>query len=151
MARHYIIDGNNLIGKVKRLWKLQQKDGQASREQLAFILDRHFSGKPVSVTLHFDGFKGEAIKTNKLRIEYSNNKTADEEIKKEIARCDNPKMVGVISSDRNVMEFAHVNACEVIKCEDFVRQIKSKNKKDEEAEKVKSISNDEMKRLFGVE
>ena len=43
--RHYVIDGNNLIGKIGSLHKLQNKDKQGSREKLAFILERYFSGK----------------------------------------------------------------------------------------------------------
>ncbi len=38
----YIIDGNNLIGKIASLMNLQKKDKQASREKLIYILDRYF-------------------------------------------------------------------------------------------------------------
>ncbi len=39
---HYIIDGNNLIGKIKRFSSLQKKDKQTAREKLAFYVDRYF-------------------------------------------------------------------------------------------------------------
>jgi hypothetical protein len=41
----FIIDGNNLIGKIKSLMDLQKKDKQASREKLVLILDRYFLAK----------------------------------------------------------------------------------------------------------
>lgn len=51
--RHYIIDGNNLIGKIASLQKLQKKNKQSSREKLAFILESYFLGKPNNkVSLH---------------------------------------------------------------------------------------------------
>ena len=43
--RHFIIDGNNLMGKIPSLYKLQKKDGQSSREKLAFILESYFMNK----------------------------------------------------------------------------------------------------------
>ena len=50
----YIIDGNNLIGKISSLMSLQKKDKQASREKLVFLLDRYFSQKKANVTLNLD-------------------------------------------------------------------------------------------------
>ena len=41
----YIIDGNNLIGKVKSLQNLQQKLKDQSRKNLVKILDKYFSDK----------------------------------------------------------------------------------------------------------
>ena len=54
---HYIIDGNNLIGKIKHFSNIQKKDKQAAREKLALFLDRYFISKKAKVTLHFDGFE----------------------------------------------------------------------------------------------
>jgi predicted RNA-binding protein with PIN domain len=43
--KHYIIDGNNLIGKIKSFNQLQKKNKQQCREKLAFLLSRYFSKK----------------------------------------------------------------------------------------------------------
>ncbi len=90
MIRHYLIDGNNLMGKIPSIKKLQKKDKQGSRAKLAYRLDSHFSGSKYGVTLHLDGHRGEAIRTINLKIEYSADRTADDMIKDEIARYHNP-------------------------------------------------------------
>ncbi len=149
--KHYIIDGNNLIGKIKELFVLQKQNGQAAREKLAFILDRHFMKRNVSVSLHFDGFPKEPIKTSKLKIIYSENKPADLLIKEEIDRHKNPKLITVVSSDASVYEYAKVNACGRIKSEEFARQIFEEKDASEEEEIIKNIDNDEFKKLFGIE
>ena len=101
--RHYVIDGNNLIGKIGALQKLQNKDKQSSREKLAFLLERYFSGKNnIKVTLHFDGFPGQAIKIQNIKIIYSNKRTADDEIKLQIEQEKNARNMIIISSDFNL-------------------------------------------------
>ncbi|MCU7493090.1 MAG: hypothetical protein HF312_18610 [Ignavibacteria bacterium] len=147
--KHYIIDANNLIGKIKFLRNLQNKSGQGSREKLAFMVDKHFLGKKVRVTLNFDGFMDLAINTSKLRIHYSEKRTADELIKQQIEMEKNPRLITLISSDSNLAEFARVCRCEVILSEDFARELTQENI-DEEEEKKRSIGNDEIKRLFGL-
>lgn len=147
--KHYIIDGNNLIGKIKGLRALQNKSGQASREKLAYMLDKYFYGKKVKVTLNFDGFMDLAINTSKLKIQYSEKRTADDLIKFQIELEKNPRVITLISSDHNLAQFARVCRCEVISSEDFARELAEKNS-DEEEEKKKSIGNEEIKRLFGL-
>lgn len=151
MIKKYIIDGNNLIGKIPQIWDLQKKDKQASRVSLVRLLQLYFSKKNVNVSLHFDGFAADAIPSGKLKIKYSNNKIADIKIKEEIDLSRNPKVIGIVSSDHNIQDYARVNSCTIIKSEDFAKQLSQKKDKAAEEEINKSISNDEMKRLFGVE
>ena len=42
MIKKYIIDGNNLIGKISELWSIQKKDKQLSRVKLAKVIDQYF-------------------------------------------------------------------------------------------------------------
>lgn len=151
MIRKYIIDGNNLIGKMNFLWELQKKDKEASRSKLAFILERYFANKKHTVSLHFDGHRGTGIRTSKLKITYSEDHTADELIRTEITNEKNPKLVAVISSDHSVMEFAKVNSCKVIKSESFAKEVLTQEGSDEENERMKYIDNDEIKRAFGID
>ncbi len=147
----YIIDGNNLIGKIKNLFAAQKLNPQNSREQLVHILDRYFSTKKQKLSLHFDGFPGIGIKSVKGRISYSGNKTADYEIKKEIERTNNPRLLTVVTSDHEIQNFAKVCGCKVIKSEDFKKQLFVKTDSVSEEEIAKSISTDEMKKAFGVD
>lgn len=150
MKKKYIIDGNNLIGKISELWNLQKKDRFMSRVKLTKMLDQYFSNKNVNVSLHFDGFAADAIPTSKMKIHYSNNQAADIMIKKEIDNSNNTKLITVVSSDHEIQNYARVNSSTVIKSEDFANQLKQKDSKITEEEITKSIDDDEIKRLFGV-
>jgi predicted RNA-binding protein with PIN domain len=147
--RHFIIDGNNLIGKMQ---SVKSKDKNAEREKLAYILERYFFNKKVKVSLHFDGHKNLPIKVSGIKIFYSENQTADDLIKNEIERTSNRKNIILVSSDNNLKEFARVCSCEVKSSEDFAKDITSSQKNDEEENIIDSIKNiDEFKKLFGVD
>jgi len=144
MIKHYIIDGNNLIGKMSQMGKRNA----SSREQLVLKLDRYFHQKKVTVSLHFDGFEKEIISASRLRIVYSQKRTADALIKSEIENYNSTKSICVVTSDFNLMEFARVCSCKVKKSEEFANELKDNVDRDNEEEKIKSISNEEMKKLF---
>lgn len=149
--RKYIIDGNNLIGKIKKLFILQKKDPQSSREKLAFMIERYFKEKKVDFSIHFDGYKNLPIKIGKGKIVYSESSKADDKIKEQISRDKNPKNLIVVSSDRNIMDFAKVCSCTTITSEEFVRLLNEKDDNDEEEKIIKSMNNiEEFKKLFNV-
>lgn len=149
--KHYIIDGNNLIGKIKSLNQLQKKNKQQSREKLAFLLSRYFNKKKASVNLHFDGFESDAIKVSGIKIFYSGSITADEKVKLEIQRSKNSKNIILVTSDTNLAEFGRVCSCQLLKSEELAKQIHSENSLDEEQTKIDSInSTEEFKKLFGI-
>ena len=149
--KHYIIDGNNLIGKIPTIKKLQKSRKQTSREKLAFLIGRYFSKSRNSVTLHFDGHLNEAIKVSGIKIKYSGSHTADDKIKLEIERSKNPKNIIVVTSDNNVAEFARVCRCQVIKSEDFSKNLSAHSSSDDEQSRIDQINNsEEFKKLFGA-
>jgi predicted RNA-binding protein with PIN domain len=150
-VKHYIFDGNNLIGKIKSLNQLQKKNKQHSREKLAFLLSRYFNKKNTPVSLHFDGFENDAIKALGIKIIYSGSLTADEKIKHEIERSKNPKNNILVTSDSNLAEFGRVCSCQVIKSDEFAKQLLASNFTDEEQTKIDTINNtEEFKKLFGA-
>jgi predicted RNA-binding protein with PIN domain len=151
MKRKYIIDGNNLIGKIPKLWDKQKKDKQSSREGLVFVLERYFHHKKVGVSLHFDGHQSSVIIGKGIKITYSENTNADNKIKDEISFSDNPKLITVVSSDQNVLDFARVNSCTILKSEDFASEMNKIDSFVDEEKIAQSISNNEMKKLFGIE
>ncbi|MBS4036368.1 MAG: NYN domain-containing protein [Ignavibacterium sp.] len=147
--RYFIIDGNNLIGKMP---SVKSKDKNAEREKLAYILERYFFNKKVKVSLHFDGHTNLPIKVSGIKIFYSENQTADDLIKNEIERTSNRKNIILVSSDNNLKEFARVCSCEVKNSDDFGKDITSSQNNDEEENIIDSIKNiDEFKKLFGVD
>jgi len=147
--RHYIIDGNNLIGKINFLHKMQQKDRQHSREKIAFMIDNYFHDKKAKVTIHFDGFKNFPIKLNNVKIVYSDSKSADDMIKIQIELANNRKNLVVITSDNNIQEFACVCSCSIIRSEEFAKTIQTENQ-DDEKDIIEKMNNnlDEWEKLF---
>lgn len=150
MIKHYIIDGNNLLGKMAGHKRFSSSNGRDNRPRLALILDRYFANKKVSVTLNFDGHKKESIKTNKVKIVYSGNRIADDWIKHEIMVVKNPKTICVVTSDLNILEFARMNSCKTIKSGKFAADLVRTKKTSSEEEAIKSIDQDEIKKLFGI-
>jgi len=147
---HYIIDGNNLIGKIPALMKIQKKDKQSSREKLALMLQRFFLNKKANVTLHLDGFAVTKINAGKIKIIYSENITADEKIKNQIEKSKSPRTITVITSDSNLTQFVKVCSCKVIPSEDFAKQLNNKSQDDEQTIIDSMKNDDEFKKLFGV-
>jgi len=149
--KQYIIDGNNLIGKLPSLKILQTKDKQGSREKLALIIDNYFNQKNTKVFLHFDGHPKEPIRINNASIIYSENLSADEKIKNQVGRSKNPRNIIVVTSDNNLTEYARVCSSTVIKCEEFVKDILHQKDNDEEKRRIEEMSNnEEFKKLFGI-
>lgn len=146
----YIIDGNNLIGKIKSLQKLQSSDKQAAREKLAYLIDNYFNKKKFIVSLHFDGYPNLPINITHAKIIYSLKRTADEKIKEEISSQKNPKNIVLITSDTNLKEFARVCSSTVISAEDFASSITVGGEQNEEEKRINSINDiEEFKRIFG--
>jgi predicted RNA-binding protein with PIN domain len=149
--RRYIIDGNNVIGKISLLKRFQKKDKQASREKLLLMIERYFNKRNAKVSLHFDGHPKEQIGTIMGKITYSNKLTADEMIKKEIEKSNNPKNIIVITSDFNLKEFAQKCSCNTISSEEFGKQISTSSSIEEESRRIQELDDtDEFKKLFGV-
>ena len=126
-------------------------DRKLSRIKLVKFIDQYFRDKKQKVSLHFDGHLTDAIPSSSSKIIYSDNKTADSIIKNEIDRSTKPKTIAVISSDHSVQNYAKVNGCTIIKSEEFAKLLKSKKDKHSEEEISKSIDNDEIKKMFGVD
>ena len=147
----YIIDGNNLIGKISLLMNLQKKDKQASREKLIYMLDRYFFNKKSNVSLHLDGHPNIRINSSKMKIVYSENQTADEKIKKQISQSKSPRNINVVTSDSNLAQFAKVCSCKIISSEEFAAEINKSDPSLDEQSIIDSMNNtDEFKKLFGA-
>jgi len=142
----YIIDGNNLIGKIKHLKELQRKNKQQSREGLVALLNGYFAGKKNKATLHFDGYPNAALHFSKGKTLYSENRSSDSFIREEIDHSKNPKLIILISSDHSLINYARANSCSVIKSEDFYSEVKKISEKNDEEEKINQLKKE--KELF---
>jgi len=147
--KHYIIDGNNVIHKVKSFGKLVNTDKQSPREKLVFMIENFFRGRKVKITVHYDGFENLPIRTSMVKIIYSDKRTADEKIKHQIEDEEKRNNITVVTSDDGIKSFARKCGCEVVPSEAFIKQILSRGKVDEETLRINSISNNEyFKKIF---
>ena len=113
-----IIDGNNLIHKIPHLKKLFLKDMEAAQSALIETVKSH-NGKGDKIMVVFDGLG----KINKPEVTYSKDITADEVIRKKIENFSNTRLLKVVSSDHEIINFARVCGCEVRKSEDFWNEL----------------------------
>lgn len=143
----YIIDGNNLIGKHSNLKNMHKKDSLAARENLIVFLESYFFDSKNVAYVHFDGFEKDKIVSSKIKIIYSDNKSADEKIKSQIINSKNPKNLIIVTSDGNLIQFAKTNSCVIVKSEEFIRNIIGSKKKSVDEKNVE-ISNNEILKLF---
>lgn len=147
----YLIDGNNLIGKIPSIFKLQNKDKQASREKISHILDRYFHSKKSKVILFFDGFENGKINTSNLKIIYSDKLSADNKIKTYISDSKSTKNIVVITSDSNLAQFAKKCSSTIISSDSFAVDLTKKSDDDESYKLNANNDVEEYKKLFGVE
>jgi len=151
--KHYIIDGNNLIGKISELKKIHNSDKQQSREELVNLLNDYFAGKKIRLSLHFDGYEKSYLKIVNGKIKYSKNLQADSMIRKEIDDAQSKRLITLITSDSALLEYARINGCNIKTSEEFYNEIESSNKVDEEEERIKKLEKEknEFLKIFGAE
>jgi len=116
-----IIDGNNLIHKVPNLKKLFLKDMESAQSVLIETVNSHKT-RTDKIIFVFDGFGN----INKSEVVYSKKITADEVIRKKIENFSNTRLLKVVSSDHEIINFARVCGCEVRKSEDFWKELNIK-------------------------
>lgn len=144
--KNFLIDGNNLFGKIPHLRNLKC---DIASEKLILILQRYFLNKKTKVTIFFDGYLPERIKTN-FEVVYSINRSADELIKNKIDKSIRNKNLTVVSSDLEIYSYAKECGCTAMKSEEFYKKIISSLKENLE-EKPSQSNIDEFKKLFNAE
>ena len=150
--KSYLIDGNNLIGKINSIKKIQDKDKQSARERLVMLIEQYFNTRKGKVFLHFDGFQNTPLSLSKGVIIYSEKSKADKKIKEQIEISKNSKNLIVISSDHEIQNFARVCSCDVVTSEEFAKELTSKKNINEEERRIKSIDDvEEFKKLFNAD
>jgi predicted RNA-binding protein with PIN domain len=149
MSLHYILDGYNIIYKVSAF---QKSSGQKSRDTLInYIKTRKPQGSPKNkVTLVFDG----AIDVieypqNSYPVEviFSREMSADEYILRLIKKSPNPKVIIVVSDDREIERKALLLDAKVMRVKDFFKL----NKRDSQdsgltVQELQEIKDELMKR-----
>ena len=123
MALHLIIDGYNLIRQSASLGSLDDQDIQLGREALIAKLVAYRRLKPHRITVVFDGANAPHFarcqdRTKGVAICFSQNgELADAVIKRMVAQ--ERERAVVVSSDRDVADYAEFRGAAVISATDF--------------------------------
>ncbi len=167
--QEYIIDAHNVIHTSSQFRGFISQGINAARVALLNAIESYAQDYPsYTFTVVFDGRNaGVSSAYRMVKVQYSNNKTADELIKKRIRKLSGKRNVIIVSSDTEVHNFARVNAMQVEGSNQFAQKISSGKKKnnggsskgskrkthDVHNEKPTSVSKreiEEMKKLFGL-
>jgi predicted RNA-binding protein with PIN domain len=135
----YLIDGNNLLGRISR----EELKDRRGRDGLIVRLLSFQRVKRRRIFLVFDG-KPEDEQTvvpvnDKFTILYpEEGSSADDVIKEFLGRQKDKRRFSVVSSDRDIRETARAKGIESISSDDFFRELKEvlrERKKQREMEK----------------
>lgn len=121
----YIIDGDNLIGSCS---DISLEDPQA-RSKLIHFVRRFQENRNSNVIIVFDGGPGNGVHREevspKLCVRYPlNSSSADEEIKQILDGFDYFKNVILVTSDRELREFAKKKGAKIINSIEFFFELK---------------------------
>lgn len=126
-----IIDAYNLIHKIPELRILLKQSQDVCVDTMVSKLLGHYHGKRIKVILVFDG-SGKNRSLGMIEVKFSSTQTgydfasADLMIKHLIEKAKNPKLVMVVSSDREITWFARDCGCKIQTAESFWGGVKEK-------------------------
>jgi predicted RNA-binding protein with PIN domain len=152
----YLIDGNNLIGHTS---SYNLKDPRSKYEIVSKLIIFQRT-KKTKVILVFDGAPDPSLLDKKLQTERFSiiypveGESADDAIGKIILKQTDRRRFFVVSSDREVQNFARAKGAKSLSCNEFnkelKRELKEYKKLMEETKKVTSLSDLEVKHWLEI-
>jgi|GEM_PF-1257823 len=103
----YLIDGYNLFHNTEF----------ENQSELILALDKYADRFNKKIKIVFDGFCPNDLSTYSVNVEFAGN--ADERIMEILEHSTDPGQYVIITSDREIMNFAKSKHCQVIKSENF--------------------------------
>lgn len=148
---HYIIDGYNLLHKIRAL----NNSSSPQLDLIQYIKTKHLTGsRNNKVTIVFDGYDSDSSCIEReYRIIFSKNITADEVIKDIVSKRKNKNQIVVVSDDREIISHARQEGVKTKNTRQFLsNRSKSKqgNANDDRPLSPSSIMeiNDELKKIW---
>lgn len=130
MSLHFIIDGYNIM---KQVFPILGKKVFNDREGfIRFIEEERICGsKNNKITVVFDGRENVFVlrKFSNIEVIFTKGETADEKIKKMVAKSLNKKNLVVITNDNEVKYFAKIQGVKTIGAEEFLEKVKKRKEK----------------------
>ncbi|MCK5214562.1 MAG: NYN domain-containing protein [Candidatus Omnitrophica bacterium] len=131
MARHYILDGYNIIKQIPFFADVKLKKG---REALVYFLEnrRPQGSRNNKVTVVFDGKSGMGSdeQAGWVGVQFSRDESADEKIKRIVADADNNSNIIVVTDDRAIQYYVRSLGAMTIGVKAFMQKANSSNQKD---------------------
>lgn len=153
-----IVDGYNLIHAIPAIRNKLGYDLETARNDLINLLVRFRIKKKTYITVVFDGKSGsleEREEKKNIEVCFSHApEKADQVIKRMIDKVEGEKGIMVVSSDREIFDYAKVCGLQRIKSEKFAAMLlstpekKSKKKKKNSDSKMSKDELQEWMRLF---
>ncbi len=158
-----LIDGYNLYHYVRNLYQQQQ---QVELGLIAFckLIEAWAARAKEKTTIIFDGtlpveMKYEYPKLAYVKLVYSGHKqSADALIEQRIRESSAPKLLTVVSSDREILSIANKRKCKSITSQDYwtvvAKKLTRKKRTPMPREKQKGLSSDELDywvKIFKIE
>lgn len=110
---------------------------------LDIIKIKRLCGSPRNeIIVVFDGFINEpqlGRYSNEIKVIFSYDETADEEIKRIIERAKNKKNIVVVSDDREIADFAKISGAKPLSVNEFLKPA------NEDSDEFMRIQNDSLK------
>lgn len=126
-----IIDAYNLMHKVTELRILLAQSQEICVDTMVSKLHGHYFGKGIKCILVFDGF-GQNKHDQNIEVKFSKTGVgpdyghADALIKHLIDKARNPKLLKIVSSDREISNFARECGARIMTSEGFWGEVKDK-------------------------
>ena len=153
MVPHYIVDGYNLIHAIPSLKKLLAHDACQAREQLVYLISRLTFRRKFRCTIVFDGVKPPAPPPthSPVHVVFSSPGTADAKIKLMIEQSKNRSQIVIISSDREILNFAKVCSCTTYTSKHFSNLLfeESDKREEKDAALLSKSQVEEWMKIFG--
>ncbi len=133
-----IIDAYNLMHKVTELRLLLAQSQEICVDTMIAKLKSHYFGRSTKCIIVFDGF-GQNKHDGNISVKFSKTGVgpdygnADGLIKHLIEKSRNPKLIKVVSSDREVSSFAKECGSRILTSESFWGEVKDKRTERNEA------------------
>ena len=126
-----IIDAYNLMHKVSELKILMQQSQDITVDTMVSKLQGHFQGKSAKIVLVFDGL-GKNRSEGNINVKFARTDigpdygNADELIKHLVEKAKNPKLLRIVSSDREITWFAKDCGCKIQSSDSFWGEMKER-------------------------
>lgn len=137
--------------------ELINEDMEYAREKFLQEISPLFDSSKHSVVVVFDGRRDYDINANslpKIKVVFSAfPEKADARIKTLVDHSRNKSLTTVVSSDREVYQYAKVSRCKALSSDDFFRRFRKKKTNYESKIKNSSLSKDEVemwKKIFKI-